>query len=66
MKRPTLVCLNRGANTVTRYIPKITGGFFTEVFAIIDREEFDFACQPETIEGLRLGKMQGQEYPEVA
>lgn len=64
--RPTLVCLNRGANTVTRYIPKPTGGFFTEAFDVIDREQFDRACRPETIEALRKGLLRDQEYPEVA
>lgn len=63
-KKPTLVCINIGAGTVTRYIPKVTGSFFTEQFDITDREAFDYACRPETIEGLRLGRMKGQEYPE--
>jgi hypothetical protein len=61
--RPTLVCLNNSTDTLTRYIPKPTGGFFTEVFEIVDRENFNGALRPETLEIIRMGKMAGQENP---
>ena len=62
-KRPSLVCLNNGTNTLTRYVPKPAGGFFTERFEIIDRAGFDASTTPETIEQVRLGKMRDQETP---
>lgn len=62
-RKPTLVCLNNSADTLTRYIPKPIGGFFTEKFEILDREDFNAACTPETIENVRLGKMRDQETP---
>lgn len=62
-RKPTLVCLNNGTDTLTRYIPKPNGGFFTERFEIIDREEFNRATTPQTIENVRLGKMRDQETP---
>jgi hypothetical protein len=64
MKKPTLVCINNSKNSVTRYISKPTGGFFTEKFDVIDREQFNNACTKETIEALRLGHLADQEYPE--
>jgi hypothetical protein len=62
-RKPTLLCLNNGTNTLTRYVPKPAGGFFTEVFEITDRAEFDKATTPQTMENVRLGKMAGQETP---
>lgn len=59
-RRPTLVCLNGARATVTRYAPKATGGFFTEVFEVTDPAGFAAACTPETIEALRRGKLRDQ------
>jgi hypothetical protein len=62
-RRPTLVCVNNATDTLTRYIPKVFGGFFTEVFKIVDRDAFDKSLTPETVERVRLGFMEGQETP---
>lgn len=61
-KRPALVCLNNGSEPprITRYVPKPTGGFYTEVFDIVDPEQCNRSLTVETMEGLRLGKMRDQ------
>jgi hypothetical protein len=63
VRRPALVCINNGTQEITRYVPKPTGGFYTESFDIIDREQFEYAATVETIEQVRLGRMTGQVTP---
>lgn len=62
MKRPTLVCLNNGVEppTITRYVPKNTGGFFSETFEIVDAEQCARVLSVETMERFRLGQMRDQ------
>lgn len=62
MKRPTLVCLNNGAAParLTRYVPKPTGGFYTETFEVVDPEQMHKSLTVETMEGVRLGRMRDQ------
>ena len=60
-RKPSLVCLNNGRDTLTRYAPKPNGGFYSEAFEITDRPRFNASLTIETIENVRLGKMKGQE-----
>lgn len=62
-RKPTLAVINRSADPIriVRYVPKVIGGFFTEVFEVVNREQFDSVMTPETMELFRLGKMRGQE-----
>lgn len=64
-RKPTLVCLNNGSEParLTRYIPKPTGGFYSETFEIINQEQCAASLNTETMEGFRLGKMRGQTTP---
>lgn len=65
VRRPTLVCLNNGAEppTLTRYIPKNTGGFYSEGFDIVNKDQCDRSLNEETMERFRLGKMADQTTP---
>lgn len=60
-----MVCLNNGAEppTLTRYVPKPTGGFYSETFIIEDKEQCAKALNVETMENFRLGKMRDQATP---
>jgi hypothetical protein len=65
-KKPALVCINNGNEppTLTRYVPKPTGGFYSETFTIEDPEECARALNVETMERFRLGKMRDQVTPQ--
>jgi hypothetical protein len=52
--KPTLVCLNNGRNTLTRYVPKPMGGFWAEGFEIVDKAEFAKEALP-TVVALQQG-----------
>lgn len=64
-KKPTLVCLNNGNEppTLTRYVPKPNGGFYSEGFDIVDQEKCNRSLNVETMERFRLGKMADQTTP---
>lgn len=64
-KKPVLVCLNNGTEppTLTRYVPKPTGGFYSERFEIIDKDQCNRSLNADTMEKFRLGKMRDQETP---
>lgn len=65
VKKPVLVCLNNGATppSLTRYVSKPTGGFYSERFEIVDQDECNRALNVDTMEKFRLGKMRDQETP---
>jgi hypothetical protein len=67
-RKPTMVCINNGNEppTLTRYVPKPTGGFYSERFVIEDPEACAQALNVETMENFRQGKMRDQEqFPEL-
>lgn len=55
-----LVCINNAEKRMTRWARKVTGGFWYERFDIVDEDAFRRSCTPETIEGVRRGKMRDQ------
>lgn len=62
-KPRALVCLNNGAEpaTLTRYVPKPGGGFYTETFEIVDPEQAAGSLNVDTMERFRLGQMKDQD-----
>lgn len=62
-KKPTLACLNNGSEPprLTRYVPKPTGGFYSETFEIVDPEQCARSLNVATMETFRLGKMRDQD-----
>jgi hypothetical protein len=69
VKRPTLVCINFHENRARRYVPKVTGGFFTENAKIGDAEtpahtqSWGDDDGRRLIEEFRNGEREGQQQP---
>ena len=59
--KPALVCINNGTNTITRYVPKPTGGFFTERYEIVDRDAAGKGLTRDMVEAIRLGNVRDAE-----
>lgn len=64
-RKPTLVCINNGNEppTLTRYVSKPTGGFYSETFTIVDEEKCKQSLNVETMEQFRRGRMRDQTTP---
>lgn len=60
-KKPTLVVFDPIGAYYRRYCPKVTGGFFTETFEIVDEENAYGPGQAAAVEVLRTGGFRGQE-----